>query len=269
MMGFPEQEKPQAPLPLDFSECFAGPKPFRSTIIIEVFVVAAMRRDYLSTRAHMKKSRFFSILIVFLLLAGSIPSFAAELPYAKIKSLYKEGEFEQIRVSLEDFLKKSGKSAEPKEKIFAYKYLGVIYAAEPEGYPLAETYFYQMLKLAPNAHLSDMYVSSAIENVFTKTQVRFQKENRDNSEFDEFGNPRKPTESGTAIAPIRDEPKGPRPLKSDSPKPRRPAPEKQSSIRAWPWVLGAGVILAVGGYLWFAGQEKPKKDPPIVDGGKV
>src|SRR5690606_2642885 len=161
----------------------------------------------------MKKSCFYSFLAVFFLFAGSFHSFADELPYAKIKDLYKEGEFEKIRGTLEGFLKKSGKDSEPKERIFAYKYLGVIYAAEPEGYPLAETYFYQMLKLAPNAHLSDLYVSSAIENVFTKTQVRFQKENRNNLEYDEFGNRRKPAEKGTGIAPIQEEPTRPiRPL---------------------------------------------------------
>src|SRR5690606_18686491 len=125
------------------------------------------------------------------------------------------------------------------ERIFAYKYLGVIYAAEADGYPLAETYFYQMLKLAPNAHLSDLYVSSAIENVFTKTQIRFQKENRNNLEYDEFGNPRKPAEKGADLATTKGEPSRPvRPLKTDSDSPRKPSSEKQSSIRAWPWVLG-------------------------------
>src|SRR5690606_23923044 len=216
----------------------------------------------------MKKSCFYSFLAVFFLLAGSFHSHADELPYAKIKNLYKEGEFDKIRGTLEAFLKNSGKDAEPMERIFAYKYLGVIYAAEADGYPLAETYFYQMLKLAPNAHLSDLYVSSAIENVFTKAQIRFQKENRDNKRFDEFGNPRKPTETGTAIAPINGVSNRPaRPLITDPAPTRRQKSEKQSSIRAWPWVLGAGVGIAVGGYFWFAGQEKTPK-PQIINGGK-
>lgn len=221
-----------------------------------------------SRRTHMKKSLFLVFLAIFLLFTGNFNSFAAEISFPKIKSLYKEGEFEKIRVTLEDFLKKSGKTAEPKEKIFAYKYLGVIYAAEQEGYPLAETYFYQMLKLAPNAHLSDLYVSSAIENVFTKTQIRFQKENRDNLEFDEFGNPLKPADPDVAIAPTKGGATRPiRPSKTDSTPPRRPASEKQSTIRVWPWVLGAGVVMAVGGYFWYSSQEKPKKEPQIVDPG--
>jgi hypothetical protein len=217
----------------------------------------------------MKKSRFFLIFALFLLLPGSFTSLAADLPFAKIKNLYNEGEFEKIRVSLEDFLKKSGKTSQPKERIFAYKYLGVIYAAEPQGYPLAETYFYQLLKLAPNAHLSDMYVSTAIEDVFSRTQVRFRKENQENLEFDEFGNPRKSPDTSMGLAPIkRDTTRPIRPKNVDLPPPRQPAPQRQSSMRAWPWVVGGGLVLAVGGYYWYSSQEKTKKDTTITDGGK-
>lgn len=213
----------------------------------------------------MNKFSFYSFLAIFFLFLGNFPAFAAELSFAKIKGLYKEGEFEKIRLTLEDFLKKSGRSAEPKEKIFAYKYLGVIYAAEPEGYPLAETYFYQMLKLAPNAHLSDLYVSSAIENVFTKTQVRFQKENRDNSEYDEFGNRRGAQDTGMAVTPIkRDTIRPVRPSKTDARPPKRPTPAKNSSIGAWPWVLGGGVVLAAGGYFWYLSQEKGTKQEVVL-----
>jgi hypothetical protein len=220
-------------------------------------------------RILMKKSRFIAFLAAFLLFAGSFNSFAAELSFTRIKNLYNEGEFEKIRISLEDFLKKSGKSSEPKERIFAYKYLGVIYAAEPQGYPLAETYFYQLLKLAPNAHLSDMYVSTAIEEVFSRTQVRFRKENQDNLEFDEFGNPRKHQGTGMDIVPAkRDTTRPIRPRKTDSLPPRQSSPQKQSSIRAWPWLLGGGMVLAVGGYFWYSNQETPKKAPTVTDGGK-
>lgn len=214
----------------------------------------------------MKKSCFYSFLAVFVLLIGQLQSFAAELPFSRIKGLYKEGEFEKIRITLEDFLKKSGKTSAPKERIFAYKYLGVVYAAEPQGYPLAETYFYQLLKLAPNAHLSDMYVSSAIEDVFSRTQTRFRKENQDILEYDEFGNPRKKQGTDMDIAPAkRDTTRPIRPVKTDSLPPRQSSPQKkQSSMRAWPWVLGGGMVVAVGGYFWYANQEKPKKAPTIT-----
>jgi tetratricopeptide (TPR) repeat protein len=216
----------------------------------------------------MKKSFFYSFLAAFLLLAGNSGIFAAELPYSKIKNLYNEGEFEKIRLTLDDFLKKSGKAAQPKEKIFAYKYLGVIYAAEPEGYPLAETYFYQMLTLAPNAHISDMYVSSTIENLFNKTQARFQRENRVNSEFDEFGNRRAPLDTGMAVAPAKRDSTIPiRPRKTDSIPAQRPLPHKERTISAWTWVLGGGVVLIAAGLYWYLSQEK--NESHVTDGGKL
>lgn len=64
----------------------------------------------------MKKPSICLFLAVFFLLAGRFHFYAADLPYTKIKGLYQEGEFKQIRVSLENFLKKSGKDAKAKEK---------------------------------------------------------------------------------------------------------------------------------------------------------
>src|SRR5258708_5792363 len=100
-------------------------------------------------RAENRVATRFSALV--LIMACSWCVAAPKLSFTDIKSLYQEGEFRKIQTSLEKFLKEAGASAEPKEKIFAYKYLGVTYAAEPEGYHLAEIYFYDLLELAPNA----------------------------------------------------------------------------------------------------------------------
>ncbi|MEO6095591.1 MAG: hypothetical protein ABIW76_07895 [Fibrobacteria bacterium] len=163
---------------------------------------------------------------------------------------------EKIRVTLEDFLKKSGKDSETKERIFAYKYLGVIYAAEPQGYPLAETYFYQLLSLAPNAHISDLYASASVEDVFIRTRERFRNVNKDISEFDEFGNPRnklnmgRPAVDTTLKKQVEPSPK-PGPIS-----PKGKPLKKESRIRVWPWVVGIGVVGAVAGYFWFSTEEK-------------
>lgn len=149
----------------------------------------------------MKNIRFLRHLFSFLLLLNiSTHAQNVSLSYSTIKELYKEGEFPKIRTTLESFLKKSGASADVKEKIFAYKYLGVAYAVDPGGYALAETYFYQLLKLAPNTYLSDLYVSSTIQALFEKTKARFIKETAEENAFDEFGNPR--TKSGLTTTPV-------------------------------------------------------------------
>jgi hypothetical protein len=206
--------------------------------------------------------RYFPISLLFLWSWG----FTMPLSYPNIKSLYNEGEFEKIRVSLEGFLKRNASSAQEKDRIFAYKYLGVIYAAEPQGYPVAEAYFYQLLKLAPNAHLSDLYVSSAVEDLFEKTQERLRKENRDISEYDEFGNPRAPGAPGKGLngLPAKDTLGSLNARHHPDPVPeRRNAPRSEKTqepkILVWPWVAGGLAIAAVGGYLWYASQDKGEK----------
>ena len=212
----------------------------------------------------MKWFLLYPLLVSILLCAETNTILAAELSYSKIKSLYNEGELDKMRDVLESFLKKSGKTAQTKEKVFAYKYLGVAYAAQPDGYPVAETYFYQMLKLAPNAHLSDMYVSSEIESLFNRTQARFQKENRDISEFDEFGNRRKPPDTVAAPVAIAKDSTHPvrpnRPSNADSIPSRQPSPKKESSLGAWPWLVGGGAVLIAGGFYWYLSQEKKTRD---------
>ena len=198
----------------------------------------------------------------------------AGLSIADLKAQYREGEFEKIRITLERFLKTSGQAAQPKEKMLAYKYLGVIYAAEPQGYPLAETYFYQLLQLAPNAHLSDLFVSSAVEAVFVKTQQRFLKERRDNTELDEFGNPRATPHPGevTATPARRDTLAGPAASGARDPVvPMKPRLKQRNRTRIWPWIVGVGAVGAVtGGYLWYSTQDRKKSGSgPTVDGGGV
>lgn len=207
--------------------------------------------------------RIISISI-FLLCSWSI---GAPLSYSNIKSLYKEGEFEKMKATLESFLKQSGNSAQTNDKIFAYKYLGVAYAAEPKWSPIAESYFFQLFELAPNAHISDMYVSSAVQALFEKTKERFEKENREITKYDEFGNPRvqpkpgkgasdKPPRQDTLTSPVAR--KNPDPI----PAPRR-QPDQEAEIRVWPWVLGGGAIAAAVGLWWYSSLEKSPKENVI------
>jgi hypothetical protein len=207
----------------------------------------------------MKSSHLIPILVLLGLLAWTCPQAAPGLQMNNIKSLYKEGELEKIKASLEDFLKKSGKNAQPIERIFAYKYLGVAYAAEPTGYPVAESYFYQLFKLAPNAHLSDLYVSATVDEVFLKSKERFQREQLENKVFDEFGNPRK----GAAILGS-DPAKLPIPVKDPGTVTPRPVePQLKPKRPIWPWVIGATLVSAVGVYFWLSSQDK--HDSRVID----
>jgi hypothetical protein len=217
--------------------------------------------------------KLYPLFRPYLLVLAFVSVFAgparAELPYAKIKGLYEEGEFEKIRTYLETFLRKADAHTQIKEKIFANKYLGVVYAADPQGAPIAQSYFMQMLELAPTAHISDLYVSNGVERIFLNTKERFLRERRDNAHFDEFGNPRDTTTSGTL-------PTQPKPAKphsqggegQDQPRPETAkTPKVAAKPRIWPWVVGAGLVAAAaGGYYILSTQ--PKGRNTVIDGGK-
>jgi tetratricopeptide (TPR) repeat protein len=197
--------------------------------------------------------------IVCLLLAWSSCD-ASQLSYPTIKSLYKEGEFEKIKSILERFLKENDSTAQNKDKVFAFKYLGVVYATDPNAFLIAETYFFRLLELAPNAHLSDLYVSGSVKNLFEKTKERYRKENRELSNFDEFGNPT--TLGGVSLEQdsIPEPQKGPNTsptslaTDSGSAKPKTSHPESKN--QKWAWIAGGVAVTVVGGFLWYLSQEK-------------
>ncbi|MEO6096491.1 MAG: hypothetical protein ABIW76_12615 [Fibrobacteria bacterium] len=172
-----------------------------------------------------------------------------------------------MKVTLETFLKQSGNTAQTNDKIFAYKYLGVAYAAEPISYPIAESYFFQLFELAPNAYISDLYVSSAVKSLFEKTKERFIRENLEIKEYDEFGNLRVHATPGNG--PANNPPKKDTLIKPDARKHPDPAsnpgksPARNTKIRVWPWVLGISTIAAVGGFWWYSNQKKSSKENVI------
>jgi tetratricopeptide (TPR) repeat protein len=207
--------------------------------------------------------RFASALLICCLIFAWSNSMGSSPSYPTIKKLYKEGEFEKIKVTLEKFLKENDSTTQAKDKIFAYKYLGVLYAIEPQGYPIAETYFYQLLELAPNAHISDLYVSTPVKTVFEKTQERFRKENREISEYDEFGAPRNGgnvDQELTTVPPKNDSvhsKMASSPLDTIS---SRPKPFQQKSKNTmWAWAAGGVTVLAIGGYLWYSSLSNGDK----------
>jgi hypothetical protein len=205
-------------------------------------------------------------LLVFALISFFVAPVEAELPYAKIKSLYAESEFDKIRVYLETFLRNADSNTQIKEKIFANKYLGVVYAAEPQGAPIARSYFMQMLELAPTAHVFDLYVSNGVEQIFLETRARFQRQRQENTDYDEFGNPR----DSSKLVPPPPLPKiaNPTPRSGQGERPSGSAATKTPKVVAkptiWPWLVGAGLIAAAaGGY--FLLNTQPKSHNTVLD----
>lgn len=50
-----------------------------------------------------------------------------------------------------------------------YKYLGVMYSADPGSREKGKTYFYKLLQIDPEAKILDMYVSIVVQEIFKNT----------------------------------------------------------------------------------------------------
>jgi hypothetical protein len=139
-----------------------------------------------------------SAIKAFLIFCGLISATAADAAFGfkldgtldktAISKAYFEGDFHRILPPLEAWrTSRATKSRE--DSIFVYKYLSVIYAAEPATQKKAESYMVQLLKLMPTIELVDMYISDNIEAIFKDVQGKFLSQQKYVREHDELGNP--------------------------------------------------------------------------------
>jgi len=213
----------------------------------------------------------FRLPFFLLLFAAFLPTLGApKLDYTKVKTLYKEGEFEKVRDELETFLKKSDSQATREDKITAYKYLGVIYGSKPGGRPQSETYFFRLFDLSPKVNLAELYVSYSVDQIFRETRDRFFADKLSTHAVDEFGNPKENGEmdgdqmvlaanndkASDSLAPIEKKP----PIKNE-PKPKQQISGKK--VKVWPWVLGAAVVGGGVGLYLMTSQTPPTENNRI------
>jgi len=160
-----------------------------------------------------------------------------KLDMPAVQALFREGELEKVKIILENYLKEStkGDSLSRGEQIFTYKYLGVIYASNPDERIRAESFFNQLLPLAPNIELTDMFASKAIQKIFVETQKDFLRAQEYNSKYDAFGNPL-PGVKGSAVT------------------------ESKSHAWIW-WAAGLTAVAAGSGTAYMMMQDEPTPRP--------
>ncbi len=117
----------------------------------------------------------FLILIVQSALAAGVEGLNDDgsLQRSKISKAYFEGDFDMVVKALETW-RKMQPNPTKEDRIYAYKYLSVIYAAKPETRAKAESFMYQLLKLMPSIELMDLYISDNIEAIFNSVRLRFE-----------------------------------------------------------------------------------------------
>lgn len=206
--------------------------------------------------AAMGDSSFTGFLFQILLLCSagwSLEGLNADgsLNRDKIQEMYFEGEFSKVTQSLETF-RKMNPSPATEEKIFIYKYLSVVYAANPETREKGESYMYQLLKIIPTASLIDMYISDTIQAIFNKVRMDFEARMKFQAK-QESPQP----ETGVQALTIN-EPDSPKP----SPQPTQDTGSKKKKSKSWVyWTMGGAVLAGtVAGFILLSGGEDPPPD---------
>jgi len=203
----------------------------------------------------------------FLLLLLQCWSFAAlgvrrdgSLDTDALQKVYEESEFNQVRDAIENYMREH-KDPKREEKIFAFKYLGVIYAADSVTRTRSESYFNRLLELSPNIELVDMFASTKIQEFFEKVKRDFQARKQYKSRFNNYGDliahddASKQTESVPARVLKRDS------LRTLIVPARNSSLTKKSKIKVWPWVLGAAAVGAGVGVYILTQQSEPEATP--------
>lgn len=107
-----------------------------------------------------------------LLMGMASSSYAAEsaLDTAGIRALYMDGEFEEAIRKLETARKNRGLKSHA-DSVFAYKHLGVMYAARYETMEEGKRYMVQLLSIEPAVRIMDMHASDMIYMIFRNVQA--------------------------------------------------------------------------------------------------
>jgi hypothetical protein len=114
-----------------------------------------------------------------------------------ISRAYFEGEFSRILPPLEVYRQSFPASATKEDSIFVYKYLSVIYAADPLTRNKGESCMVQLLRMKPTIELIDLYISDNIEAIFKNVKRSFEQRQKYTREHDLLGNVKNDTASAT------------------------------------------------------------------------
>lgn len=172
-----------------------------------------------------------------LLIAGTLaiapPAFAAfgfkldgTLDKPAISKAYFESDFTRILPPLEAW--RQGIADKTRDdSVFVFKYLSVVYAANPATKERSRSFMFQLLTLAPTIEILDMYASDEIERTFHTVKKEFKERKDYLSTYDSLGK------------------KKPKPATQ----PEATAQAKKSHPPKWVWwaVGGVGVTAVVAG----------------------
>ena len=102
--------------------------------------------------------------------------FKGRLNHSKAHEAYLEADWKPLSRTLEKFLADPRKRADRVDSAFAFKYLGVIYASNPETRPRGEARFRKLLTVDPSVDSADfqsLYVSAEVMKLFRRLRDEY------------------------------------------------------------------------------------------------
>jgi hypothetical protein len=106
-----------------------------------------------------------------LLLVSAAPhswAAATSLDYDVVKRAYSDGDFEKVIAHCERGLKTA--SASHEDSLYAARYLGIVYAANPATRERGRFWFGRLLRDNPKASITDLIVSDDVDAAFIKVR---------------------------------------------------------------------------------------------------
>ncbi len=117
------------------------------------------------------------------------------LDKASISNDYFEGDFQKVLPPLENYRTNFPQSATKEDSVFVFKYLSVIYCANPATKAKGESYMVALIRLMPAIELLDLYVSDNIQAIFKNVKTDYFAQQEYIHKHDQYGHAILPNKS--------------------------------------------------------------------------
>lgn len=187
-------------------------------------------------------------------------AWSGNLDTLQMKTLYRDGDFQECTQSLEKAMAKS-QSLSNDEKAFSNKYLGVIYASNPVTEEKGRYYLNQFLQIRPDGTIIDLYASKKIKDIFQEVREEFLATGENPPQVDA-----KPA-SHLILNNPESKPIPKSPKHQPIPMPSKPKEKADSKSNAWLWIAGTAAVsgaLAAGYFLMTPGEKKVQTTEYVI-----
>jgi hypothetical protein len=173
--------------------------------------------------------------------SGAAAAAKPVLDTARIHGQYLDGDFDQAIHTL-DVALKGRKPLSHTDSVFAFKHLGVMYAATPATREKGRYYMLQLISIEPTARILDMYASDMIYLIYRNIQEEYEKKHGKVAIAE-------PVDSAAAAPPAAEPEPVPAPVAAPA------APKRNRTLY---WAAGGAAVAAGAAGLLFILLDDPQ-----------